>query len=329
MSDPEAEGAPGAPGRILVLFADGIGVGPSGQTNPFATAALPALSELLDGGRLVAESFEEGVAVQQPDRVVRLLDATLGVAGRPQSGTGQTVLLTGINAPARFGRHFGPWVPTSLRALFEEHGFMRVLSRKGLRVALLSAVPPDAPIGGAGRRPAAAPLAALAAEVPLRSAADLREGRAVAGSFHTQRWRRHDPSLPAMTGEQGAVRLGRLAAEAEVSLFAHYDTDIAGHARSIAAAEEAAEALDRALGALLPALPGGTLCLVCSDHGNLEDATTGHTRNPVPLIAVGPGAEAFAEARSILDISPLIDRLLSAGCRPGRGASENAGGGAT
>jgi hypothetical protein len=36
----------------------------------------------------------------------------------------------------------------------------------------------------------------------------------------------------------------------------------------------------------------------------------GHTLNPVPLLATGAGREAFADARSIMDVAPRIASLV-------------------
>ena len=53
------------------------------------------------------------------------------------------------------------------------------------------------------------------------------------------------------------------------------------------------------------------LVLVTSDHGNLEDSRGGHTRNEVPLIAIGPGhTDATSAVRALTDVSPFILRLL-------------------
>ena len=42
--------------RVLFLFLDGVGLGPDDpNTNPLAQAAMPNLSRLLNGRRLVAE----------------------------------------------------------------------------------------------------------------------------------------------------------------------------------------------------------------------------------------------------------------------------------
>ena len=64
--------------------------------------------------------------------------------------------------------------------------------------------------------------------------------------------------------------------------------------------------------ALLDELAGDlardTLVLLCSDHGNLEDASTRrHTTNPVPLLAWGAGAAEFVAPLARLDeVTPAI-----------------------
>src|SRR5262245_2708165 len=103
--------------RVLVVFIDGVGIGPDDRgVNAFAAAPPPALTGLLDGARIVRES---GV-VRAARAMLVPLDAQLGVAGLPQSGTGQFSLLTGINGAVEFGRHYGPWVPTMLRAKLQQ-----------------------------------------------------------------------------------------------------------------------------------------------------------------------------------------------------------------
>jgi bisphosphoglycerate-independent phosphoglycerate mutase (AlkP superfamily) len=53
--------------------------------------------------------------------------------------------------------------------------------------------------------------------------------------------------------------------------------------------------------------------VLTSDHGNMEDLSTGsHTRNPVPLLARGPQARRFAAAESIADVTPAILSALAA-----------------
>jgi hypothetical protein len=97
-----------------------------------------------------------------------------------------------------------------------------------------------------------------------------------------------------------------------VTLFAHYDTDYTGHRSDLAAAVAAVERVDAFLAALADALPDDAFLVISSDHGNLEDTRAGHTLNPVPVLAIGAGREAFAEVRSITDVAPAILTVL--GC---------------
>jgi phosphopentomutase len=63
-------------------------------------------------------------------------------------------------------------------------------------------------------------------------------------------------------------------------------------------------------GALAAMRPEDTL-LLTSDHGNVESlAAPAHTRNPVPLLAVGPGAEAFAAVEDIVGVADAIERVI-------------------
>ena len=79
------------------------------------------------------------------------LDATLGVDGLPQSGTGQTALLTGENAADLQGRHFGPWVPVALRPLVEGRSVLQRALDAGRSAAFANAYPGGWPaaVGGA------------------------------------------------------------------------------------------------------------------------------------------------------------------------------------
>jgi len=50
--------------------------------------------------------------------------------------------------------------------------------------------------------------------------------------------------------------------------------------------------------------------LISSDHGNVESiAAPAHTRNPVPLLVVGPGVAAFANVESIVGVADAIDQM--------------------
>jgi phosphopentomutase len=65
--------------------------------------------------------------------------------------------------------------------------------------------------------------------------------------------------------------------------------------------------IDRLLGGLRAALRPADTILITSDHGNIEDDTTqSHTRNPVPLLVIGPDAPRFAAVTRIDEVAPAI-----------------------
>ena len=79
-------------------------------------------------------------------------------------------------------------------------------------------------------------------------------------------------------------------------------------------AVEVLERFDAFLGGLVENVDlGETLIVLISDHGNIEDLSTkGHTRNPVPCIAIGAGRKDFVSSiRTIAQITPTIVRHLS------------------
>ncbi len=96
------------------------------------------------------------------------------------------------------------------------------------------------------------------------------------------------------------------------------NADMVGHTGIMAAAIEAAETLDWAVGELERAIlaVGGDL-LITADHGNLEDMwdadsdqpATQHSMNPVPLVLVGRSAR-LRDGGALRDIAPTMLDLL-------------------
>jgi len=348
----EERGAAVAGRRALFVFIDGVGLGPADpDVNPLARADLPALAALLDGRAPVLEAAPyHGRAASMVG-----LDATLGVPGLPQSGTGQAALLTGCNAAELFGRHFGPWTPTALRPLVERESILARARAAGLAVAFANAYPEelvdaiDAALAGdaeeddeprrgeervgdaeasaraEGAAPGRArrrsrprlplparigpPLAARAAGLLTRHTAALLRGDAVASEITNDAWRERlgRLELPVITAAGAGRNLARIAAAHDLTFFAHYATDTAGHRGGMAAALAALERVDAFLAGILEDLPGDTLLLVASDHGNLEDTRTGHTRNPALCVVAGPGHERVAaRLRALTDVAPAL-----------------------
>ena len=298
------------PGRALFVFLDGVGIGEGdGGRNPFARAVIPTLLMLM-GGRLPTL---DSPRTSGPGGSAFPLDATLDTPGIPQSGTGQTALLTGENAARIFGRHFGPWTPVSLRPLVEDGSILRIARDQGREVAFANAYPRGWPGSSRRRSVAAPPLAARGADALHRHEEALAEGNAVTSEIVNDAWRRvlgHD-FVPRISEEDAGRNLGRIAAGADLTLYAHYATDTAGHRGGMDGGVAALERVDRFLAGVVETLPHDVTLVVASDHGNLEDTTAEHTRNPALGIASGPGAPAMADRlRSITDVAPALGGLL-------------------
>jgi hypothetical protein len=303
-----------APHRILLVFADGIGLGAEVEGNPFVTTPTPALHGLL-GGPLSAARVD-ALPASEPPVALAALDAVLGVAGLPQSGTGQTTLFTGVNAQAELGRHVPALPGPRLRGLIERHGMMARLVRAGRAVTFANgygAAYGERLRSGEGR-PSATSWAVVTAGLPFRTLEDLARGEALpwdvtGASFGL----RAGIDVPVTTPEVAGERLARLAAAHDFTLYETFLTDVAGHARWGVAPEDAVARLDGLLAGVLAARAPELTLLLTSDHGNLEEAWhRRHTTNPVPLLAVGPAAPAFADLSRLDEVAPRIEAVLAA-----------------
>jgi 2,3-bisphosphoglycerate-independent phosphoglycerate mutase len=297
---------------VLFLFLDGLGLAPAGADNPLSRVPMPHLAGLL-GGPLVLET----VAAHLPDDglVLRAVDACLGVPGLPQSATGQTSLFTGVNAAALLGEHVTAHPTARLREVIAEHSLLKRAADAGKRVFFANAHSERfwEMVREGKRRLAASTLTAMAAGLEIPTLEDLARGRAVLWDITHEIASTHlGYPVPLLAAAEAGTRLARLATEFDLSLFESFLPDLAGHRRIEPAWVLAL--LDDFLGGVLAHLSPQTTLVLCSDHGNLEEATTKmHTANPVPLLAVGPGAGHFRQARAITDAAPAILALLSQG----------------
>jgi hypothetical protein len=293
--------------RALLLFVDGLGLGAEDpQTNPLAGAHTPCLRALL--GRPLA-----GIQgpVEHDGAILVPTDATLGVPGLPQSATGQTALLTGVNAARLAGRHVTAYPTASLRALLHERSLFARVHARGGTAALANAYTPEyfAAVREGRLRHAAITYAALAAGVKLRGVDDLRDGRAVFHDLTNARPRAWGYPVPEVTPRQAGRHLASLAASSHLTVFEFFLTDLAAHGRGDLDPRQVVEMLDELLAGVLEVVElTSTLVVLTSDHGNIEDSTTStHTRNPVPTLLVGAGRHAVgARIHTLTDVAPAL-----------------------
>lgn len=303
--------------RVLFIFLDGVGLGADDPNiNPLSRVDMPNLQKLLGGQKLLADS-----APYEGSRATLLsLDAALGVPGLPQSATGQAVLLTGTNVPAKIGEHYGPKPnPAVAKYLLNGNLFSR-LQKAGKKVALLNAYPPRyfEGVDSGKRLYSAIPLAVTSAGLSLFTKDDLYAGKALSADFTGKGWTGMlgFPDAPVMDPKDAGKKLAQIAGEYDFSLFEYWASDYAGHKRNMEWAVEQLLVFDSVLGGLLDTWRDDEgLILTTSDHGNMEDLSTRrHTNAKVPGLLIGsPEARAAFSSglNALTDISPHILLMVS------------------
>lgn len=288
---------------------DGVGLAPASVTNPFASAATPALQGLLHGP-LTTEQIQE-----RQNLLLKPIDATLGVTGLPQSGTGHVALLAGVNASALIGHHQPHSPPIALHGLLAEQSIFHQVQAHGGQVTFANAFGPGYWQALANRRVrrSASVIAAEGAGLQLRDLNDYGAGRALSWDITGDALRAREHSdLPLRTPHEAGTMLAALAHEYDLIFFECFLPDLAGHGRMTLNDEAAIARIDGLLGGLLPALRPHDTLVISSDHGNIEDRSTPvHTRNPVPLLVVGPGAADFTHVENIAEVTRAIVTLIA------------------
>lgn len=300
--------------RVIFLFLDGVGLGEDDPAvNPLAAPVYPVLAELLGGQRPVLASG----SVAGPGAHLIPADAQMGVAGRPQSATGQAALLTGLNAPQLLGEHYGPRPDDRVRAILDRAGIFRRLAAAGKQPYFCNAYPQryfDA-IHSGRRRLSAVPHAAVGGGQRLLTHADLVAGRALAADFTNEAWRDElgYTDAPVYTATAGGAQLWQIAQPYDFVFFEHWLTDVLGHEGALAAATTNLRRFDSFLGGLVAAADmENTLIIVAGDHGNVEDCRHGkHTTNPALALLIGSAREQYAkEIHALTDFVGVVEDYL-------------------
>ncbi len=299
------------PPSVIFVFLDGLGLGPADETNPLWLAPMPNLRQLL-GGPLVA-----GLNVDRPGLLFKGIDALMGVPGLPHSATGQTALFTGVNAAQLLGRHRGAYPSGPLIEVINEHNILKRATEQGYRATFANAYTPQyfQLVKERKRRHSATTLSVLAADLPFRTLEDLKRGEAIYWDVtHFYLAEHLHMPVPIIEPETAGHHLARLGHSHDLVLYESFLPDAVGHRQGPETALEILDMLDRFFAGLLEEVGPMTTVIMSSDHGNLEEIGSRlHSTNPVPLLAVGPGAEFFRQAQSITDVAGGILWLLEEG----------------
>ncbi len=150
---------------------------------------------------------------------------------------------------------------------------------------------------------------------------DLIEGNAVYQDITREQLAARGYTGPFVEPEEAARHLLRIGRAYDFTMFEYFQTDLMAHKGTEDDVHRVLNRLDRFLDGLL-GFPDddGHLFVMISDHGNVEDATHRlHTRNPVPLVAIGHGAQRLRDTvRRLEDFTPALMELYPPreGARP-------------
>jgi 2,3-bisphosphoglycerate-independent phosphoglycerate mutase len=290
--------------RVLLFFIDGIGIGTRGPHNP--------LDGLEDAAPLA--NFQEAQPKIPFDGVLVETDARLGVDGRPQSASGQTTILTGINAPATVGYHKQGFPNRALIDVINDHSIFLQLKRAGVAPITFANTYTHRFFETRPRWISATTAAVEAAGLEFNKIENLKAGRAVYHDFTNRMLIERGEDVKPRTPEEAGDILASIVANHKFTLYEYFITDKVGHAQD----REAARVVLRDLAGMIRRVLANidftaTTMVLTSDHGNIEDLSTrSHTLNPVPTIIWGAGSQQVANRiSSLADITPAIVSLLT------------------
>jgi 2,3-bisphosphoglycerate-independent phosphoglycerate mutase len=151
--------------------------------------------------------------------------------------------------------------------------------------------------------------AALQAGLELLRIDDYRAGNAISVDMTGEYLHQHDATLKPLSALEMGKRLATITRQHDFTFFDLWLTDQAGHRWSLSDCVHLVETLDAFVQGVVENLADMTL-VITSDHGNLEDKTVKtHTLADVPLLAIGEQAKLFVDAKSLLDVVPMIRRV--------------------
>jgi 2,3-bisphosphoglycerate-independent phosphoglycerate mutase len=306
--------------KLIFIFLDGVGIGPNIDKNPLYKVQAEYLP------------FYHG-ALSLPDGTpVKSIDANLGVAGLPQSGSGQTTLYTGVNIPQMIGEHKSSYPTRAMRKQILEKNILSKLKQNGLDAVFINAYPiysrlfrePHIQIKPNGefhfspafprlfrRRVSATSCMMVASGQPAFNEDDILAEESVFQEY-TNRWLNEKGlKLPEFSPEKAAEIIFNASLKRDFLLYEYFQTDLYAHRHSFEDQLRLIEDLNRLLEKLFSLMdPETHTFLLTSDHGNLEDHTTrSHTRNPVPLVVWGKDSEPLRD--TIDDLSHVTPAIVS------------------
>ena len=290
--------------RVVLFFIDGLGIGEKNQNNPlFTTGKIQPLDNFKDSP---SEIIFEGILIPT--------DARLEIEGRPQSASGQTTILTGVNAPKFLGYHKQGFPNETLREIIKENSiFLQLKKQKIEQVVFANTYTPQF-FTEKQRWKSATTCAVEAADLQFRKLPDLLGRKALFHDFTNKTLQEKGFDVPLFSPVEAADILGKLSEDYSFTLYEHFLTDKIGHDQDFEGARIHLPLLAEFIRETLMRIDlKNTTFILTSDHGNIEDLSVrNHTLNDVPTIVWGRKNQEIADQiKDLTDISPAILQLLT------------------
>ena len=289
---------------LLLIFIDGLGIGSRGPFNP--------LDGLADVEPLAIFRGEEPATIF--DGIVVPTDARLGIEGRPQSASGQTTILTGVNVPAKLGYHKQGFPNSAMLEILRDHSLFLQLTRAGVAPITFANTYTRMFFEERPRWVSATTAAVEAAGLGFRTVSDLNAGRAVYQDFTNAVLIERGEDVTPRTPDEAAAVLASIARENRFTLYEYFITDKVGHKQDMQTARFVLSKLAALIRGVLARIDlSSTSLILTSDHGNIEDLSSrNHTLNAVPTIVWGANRQRIASRiKSLADITPAIVETLT------------------
>lgn len=291
----------------ILIFIDGVGIGKKDyEYNPFFKYGFKTFTEIF--GEI---PHLEKQKLKSENGFLFPVDASMGVPNLPLSGTGQTAIFCGVNAPKIIGQHFGPYPYSTLVPIIKEKNIFREFKKRRKKVSFVNAYPKAffEYVNSGRRRLSVTTLSCLLSGIKLNKIADLRSGKALSADIDNIRFvEKMNYKLPVLPPQKAAGRLLKIASRNHLTVFEIFHMDHLGHGRAAEYLEHTLKTLDEFLLHTVKNLGEKMTLVVCSDHGNFEDLSIKmHTLNPALGMAFGYNAKTLAKKiKKLYHIKPAI-----------------------
>lgn len=210
--------------KLLFLFLDGVGLGHE-TDNPIVD-----LFKNITNEGFILSNFPKIT----DDYLLKPIDAVLGVPGIPQSATGQTSIMTGVNGQKILGHHHTAFPNETLISLIKDKNLLSALKQKGLNPTCANMYSKEYFERRNSRRKNMFPVSALSimhSNTPFKFLDDYNRGEAVFADITNDIIKSRGYPIEIISPEKAAGNMLNICKKHDFVFFEYFITDTYGHKR--------------------------------------------------------------------------------------------------